>query len=289
MGGILRRTIQSSIVVCLALILLHCQSLEDSSDVKGRIIAEVNGYDLYLSDIPKLNEVGSEKDSIQWIKTFAERWSKDKVMLLSAERHIQDNSDVEELVDNYRNTLMLHRYEKNLIESQIDSTVSQQELLAYYQENKSQYILESSIVQCLFVKLGKPIKNIERFKDWWESDDAVDRQKLIEYCQSYANIFLLEDSSWYRSETIAQYLPAELARLPADKWPDKLETEDDSFHYFLRVLNTLPSKEIAPLTFIEEQARRVILHKRKLELLEDAKNRLYENALRENQVKIHIE
>jgi len=45
-------------------------------------------------------------------------------------------------------------------------------------------------------------------------------------------------------------------------------------------------KDIAPLSFIQEQASRAVLHRRKLKIIEERREALYEQALKENRVKI---
>jgi hypothetical protein len=48
-------------------------------------------------------------------------------------------------------------------------------------------------------------------------------------------------------------------------------------------------KEIAPLAFIEEQARKVILHSRKIKLLQEKKDELYQLELRRKNIEIFEE
>jgi hypothetical protein len=63
--------------------------------------------------------------------------------------------------------------------------------------------------------------------------------------------------------------------------------QDDKFQYFFRLFELKNRKDIAPLSYIEDQARKVILHKRKLELLEDTRETMLEREMRRNNVEIY--
>ena len=60
--------------------------------------------------------------------------------------------------------------------------------------------------------------------------------------------------------------------------------QDNDFLYFFRLLELVNRKEIAPLSYIENQASKVILHRRKIKLLEEKKEELYEQKT--NQIKV---
>ena len=49
--------------------------------------------------------------------------------------------------------------------------------------------------------------------------------------------------------------------------------------YFFKLFELKNKKEIAPLGFIQDQARKVILHRRKTKLLEEKKNDMLDLAL----------
>jgi hypothetical protein len=61
---------------------------------------------------------------------------------------------------------------------------------------------------------------------------------------------------------------------------------NDDYYYFLKILEIKDKKEIAPLAFIQEQASKVILHKRKIALLEKLKEDLYQRASSRDNIKL---
>jgi hypothetical protein len=59
------------------------------------------------------------------------------------------------LVEDYRNSLILDAFEENLFNQKIDSSISDQEYLDYYNQKKAEYKLESPILRMMFVKILK--------------------------------------------------------------------------------------------------------------------------------------
>jgi len=67
----------------------------------------------------------------------------------------------------------------------------------------------------------------------------------------------------------------------------ELTRTDDTYKYFLRVIDFVPSGTLPPISYVKDQAKKVILHKRKMELLSDTKEDMYDEALRKNAIKIY--
>ena len=64
------------------------------------------------------------------------------------------------------------------------------------------------------------------------------------------------------------------------------DQSDENYFYFLKVLEKKSSKELAPLGYIQDQIKKVILHKRKMVLLDQRKEELYDRETSKNNVKI---
>jgi hypothetical protein len=63
---------------------------------------------------------------------------------------------------------------------------------------------------------------------------------------------------------------------------------DNQYLFYLRIFDKVSGQELAPLSFIEEQAKKFILHQRKLKLLEKIKESLYEKEILNKDVKIYV-
>lgn len=265
--------------------LMGCQSTE--TDEKGILLAKVYNKSLYSQELDGLfPKEATADDSLNFLNTYVEKWVKEALVLHEAELHIPSDLNIDKLVRDYRASLIRNSYEELLVEELLDSTISQAELTEFYEKNKEQYQLETPIIRCHFLKVPLPVPEGDQVRRWWNSNDPADLQALIEYSNNYADAHILEDSSWYNVNDIAVELPE--GTLTANNIGTKREftQRDGQFQYFFRLFELKNRKEIAPLGYIEGQARKVILHKRKLKLLEDTKSDLYSNGMRSNNIQV---
>ncbi|WP_233752721.1 hypothetical protein [Flavilitoribacter nigricans] len=272
--------------VMVLLLATGCSS--DNEESENRLLARVNNKTLYLADMDGMFPPGTvPEDSALIIDAFTQRWIREAVLLDEAERNIPSDLNIDKLVRDYRASLIKHNYEKILVEELLDSTIAETELQEFYEKNKEQYQLETPIVRCYFLKVPLPVPRQNELRRMWNSKDPDQLKDLVAYCSQFAVAHLLEDSTWYDVEDIAAELPP--GTLTANNIDSKREftQQDDKFQYFFRLFELKNRKDIAPLSYIEDQARKVILHKRKLELLEDTRETMLEREMRRNNVEIY--
>lgn len=264
-----------------------CSSPDDEKE-GDMLLARVNNKTLYLSDMDGMFPPGiSKEDSALTINAYVQRWIREGVLLDEAERNIPSDLNIDKLVRDYRASLIKHNYEKILVEDLLDSTIAAAELQEFYEKNKEQYQLETPIVRCYFIKVPLPVPRKAELRRLWNSDQAEDFGELVAYCSEYAVAHLLDESVWYDVEDIAGELPP--GTLTSNNVGSKREftQQDDKFQYYFRLFELKNRKDIAPLSYIEDQARKVILHKRKLKLLEDTREKMYERELRRNNIEVY--
>jgi len=247
-------------------------------------LARVFNRTLYLSELDGLFPLG--QDSSLVIGAYVERWIREALLLHEAERNIPNDLNIDKLVRDYRASLVRHNYEQFLVEKLLDSIVTQQELEAFYENNKEQYQLETPIMRCFFIKVPLPVFNGEELRRLWNSSRTDDYKRLVQYCSEFAEAHLLEDSTWHKVEDIAAELPQGLLSPDNPGSKREITLRDDQYEYYLRILELKNRQEIAPLSYIEDQARRFILRSRIDKLLEDKKNEMYDIELRRGNVEI---
>jgi hypothetical protein len=277
-----------SILAGLIIALLATACSSGSPEPENRLLARVNNKTLYLADMDGMfpPEISAE-DSALIIDAFTQRWIREAVLLDEAERNIPSDLNIDKLVRDYRASLIKHNYEKILVEELLDSTIVESELQEFYEKNKEQYQLETPIVRCYFIKVPLPVPRQNELRRLWNSKDPARLKDLVAYCSQYAVAHLLEDSTWYDVEDIAAELPPGTITVNNVDSKREFTQQDDKFQYYFRLFELKNRKDIAPLSYIEDQARKVILHKRKLELLEDTRETMLEREMRRNNIEIY--
>ncbi len=272
----------------LALIaFVGCENLS-SKTPKDRLLARVHDRTLYISEMEGMFPEGiPQGDSSLIVQAYVNRWVREALLLYEAERHLPKDLNIDKLVRDYRASLIRNSYEQVVVEQLLDSTITKGELQEFYEKNKEQYQLERPILRCFFIKLPIPVPKTDSLIRFWSAPRGKNFQKLKQYCNRFAVAQRLRDSTWYTVDDIAAVLPK--STLTADNVSSKREFRqtDGQYVYYFRLLELKNRKEIAPLGYIEEQARKFILHSRKIKVLEQKREDLFELGLRKNDVKLY--
>ena len=262
---------------------------ENEEVVENEVLAQVYQKRLYLSDVAGfLPAIGSSEDSIGAIKTQVQKWVKEQLFLRESELNTPSDIDIDKLVADYRASLVKHNYEKKLIETKLDTVVTEYELRSHYEQNKEQYKLENNILRCLFMKVRKPVRDKPKIESWFQNPTIANISNLQRYCVNNAEYCLLNNDKWYNLEEVLNYFPTEF-----DKTSFKTglvrNFADFDYHYFIHILEYVSKRSNAPIEFFEDRAVKLIIRQRKNRLIEEIKTALFEKEKKSRNVKIFIE
>ena len=226
-------------------------------------LAEVHGKTLFLKDLPILAEnYESQQDSVNALLTAVNRWVKDELLIHEASKNIPDDLDIDQLVEEYRESLIKHHFEQKLVLSNLDTVVTEFDLKKHLEENKSRYTLEKSIMRCLYIKVRKPVRSIKKIEGWLDKPDTKNLQSMRKYCMDYADFCLVNPEKWYKWEDVKKSFPSAFKN--SDLRDGKQRTfADFKYQYFIHILEFVSSKDDAPLSYFEEQATKLIIRERK--------------------------
>ncbi|MCC6752730.1 MAG: hypothetical protein IT266_01970 [Saprospiraceae bacterium] len=278
-------------VSCLALFAACGRKESPAGDAfsDNPLLAQYEGRKLHYQEIANDLPAGLQgKDSAQFFNSYVDRWLKDQVLLADAVSRLAEKREIEVLVDQYRDELMLMRYEDQLLKEKLDTAISREELEKYYQSNKSNYKLESTIFRFVMVKATKPVADSRKLDQLWASGyKTADLQGLRRYCDNNAEICFLNPGRWYKWEEIGRYIPSRFLSERNISGGMKRDFADFNYSYKIHFLEVVHPHEDPPLSFVADQAKRAILHERKRKLLEQHKTERYENELRNKRITIY--
>jgi len=257
-----------------------CTTLENRS--KEKSLARVYDKNLYLSDIQDIFPSNiSQADSIIILQSFVDKWVKKQLILQKAELNLtEEQKDVRQRLDEYRSSLLIYKYEQNLITQKLDTIITPEEVQSYYDENPSNFSLDDHIIKCLYIKLPMDAPEVYRVRQLYRSEREEDVKELESYCYQYAIKYDYFNEQWVPFTNITRELPNEV------RSPDRylrynryIEQQDSLYRYLVNIREYKLSGTVAPLPYVEARIRTIILNKRKVQFVNDLENNIYMDAL----------
>ncbi len=271
------------------LAIFACQPPNGTSDTTQEdVVAIVDQKKLLKEDLLQLlPEDMTDKDSLSYMQSLAERWVRDQLLLHEAETRLPENFDINKLLEDYKKSLLLHRFEHLLINQYLDTIIHEVELNEYFENNKESYTLKEDILRLRYVKINKNQTKLDKIKKLIKADQTQELNSLKTLCEQYAEKYILDDMAWFSLTQLKEEFPEKIK--PSKLYKKKLvqKSIDPDIHLFY-VLDIAKANQAPPLDYVRNQVKKIILQKRKIKLIENIKKQLYEDALQSNRIKILI-
>ena len=212
-------------------------------------------------------------------------------MLHKAEQNLNAEAltaSIEKQLQDYRTSLITFAYEKELIRQKLDTAVSDAEIEDYFVKHPQNFQLKNNIIKVLYVKVKQNAPKLNKVREWCQSDKPQDRKLLEDYCYQFAENFYLDDFSWFLFDDLLKEIPIEAYDkeqfLQNNRW---VEVKDTSSFYFVNIKGFKIKDSTSPLSFEKQNIHNIILNKRKLQLINQMKEDVYNNELKNKNFEIY--
>lgn len=277
--------VRSWLLVAVCVIGIACSQ---QTDHKGKTpLVEVEGSFLYKEDVTAMLPVGlTVKDSIDFVNRYIRKWVEDVLFYKKSVDNIPNDKVLEEKVEQYRRALILHEYQQELIDQKLTAQLTDEEIRAYFEDNKSLFLLDGPLVKGLFIKVPSSSPQLSKVRQWYKSSKQTAVEHLEKYSLQYAVKYEYFYDKWVSLPEILGMLPMKENK-QKDYWEREsaVELKDSMYHYFLHITDFLPAGAEAPFEYAEPRVREVLGNVRKANFLRQMRSDLYEKALRENKIK----
>lgn len=272
------------------LLIVSCTSKKDK-DGNREVIARANNAFLYKDNIQDIIPVGtSSKDSLERLSKYIDSWVREALVIQKAEDNLtEEQKNVEKQLQDYRNSLITYTYEKELVKQKLDTTIGNQEIEEYYNNNRNNFELKDNIIKVVYVKVNKKAPGINKLQKWYKSDIPKDKELLAGYCHQFAENFYLDDNSWLLFDDLLKEIPIQTYNKELFLQNNRfVEVTDSTNSYFLNIKGFKIRNSLSPLSFERENIKNIILNKRKLQLITKMKEDIYNDAANNKKIEIYI-
>jgi len=269
----------------IALLFCACNAKHGKDE---KVLARVNDKKLYASDIQSVLPPGSsESDSLDMLNEYVDNWVHQQLVVSQAEKNLSDEEkDFSQQLEDYKNSLIIYKYESKLINQKLDTNVSDEEIMQYYEKNKANFELKENIVKVVYIKIPKNIPPAVP-RQLIRSDNATDLKKLQDFCHKYAVNYYLDAQNWLLFNDILKEIPINTYNQEEYLKNNRMiEIQDSSFTYLMNIKGFMIKESLSPLSFEKNNIRDIIINKRKVALVENMRNDVYNDALKKGKIEV---
>lgn len=254
---------------------------ESHSNEKVKPVAIAGTEELSPGELREIYiHAGDPKDSQAVKQQNIEKWATDALFYQEAmEKLNEDEVQVNQQVEEYKKSLVNYIYQTKIIEANLDTTVSKQEIEEYYNENKDNFILKDNIVKVNYYKIPLKAQALDKMKRLFNATSPKDKEQLQSLCVQYADNYFVNDSTWLYFDDIKKEIPRLKDQEDFNLYQGRVvELNDELFYYYLKIKDIRIKNGLSPLNFEKQNIKNFIINRRKTQLIQLYKEQLLEKA-----------
>jgi hypothetical protein len=266
-----------------------CDSVSEKETTEEKTIASIGTEELKESDFKQqLIFASNKEDSAAFAQKTIENWALESLLYQEALTKLEpDEMDVEKQVNDYKKQLVNYIYETKLIENNLDTLVSAEEIEDYYNTHIDNFILKDNIVKVNYFKIPIQSKEINKIKKLLNATEKKEREQLEVLCTQHAESFFINDSVWLLLDDIKREIPKLKDQLEYNAMKGRvIEQGDTEAYYYLKIKDVKIKNSVSPLSFEKSNIKTFIINSRKIKLIQTYKQQLLEKARTDKTFKI---
>jgi len=283
---VLKTFLKYGFIIIVGIVFNRC----NSNDSEGIIVAEANDKKLYEKDLAEIipDEI-SEEDSAVMADDYIKKWIKQELVIQKANENLTfEQKDVTRELEEYRSSLIIYKYKNELMRQRMDTMVTSEQIEQFYLENPENFNLINNIVKAIFVKIPNEVSNPALLKSLAADASEEGLEELKEYCLQYAKGFDIFIDNWVNFEIVRNNIPEEINDVSYYlRHNDLIELNDSNYYYLVRIEDYKLKNDLAPLEYVENNIKNLILNQRKIEFLKEIEESIYQEGINKNKFKIY--
>lgn len=260
------------------------------NDDRAELIAEIGDRQLTRKEVSDIvPDNSTEQDSASLADHYIHDWITKQLIISKAESSLPEELlTFEELIENYRSSLLIYAFEQEWVRQKLDTVISDQEIEQYYNDNESNFQLKDYILKVKFCALAADSKQAAAMKKVFGSAKPEDLVKWQQLCVDIGASYYYEEEEWMKWDDFIKQIPLEVYDVAGFlKKKNVIEFEKDNNLYLISIMEYQLAGSKSPLSFEHDKIKSMIINKRKLKLLEDMRQAIYTKAEQDGDIKIY--
>lgn len=260
----------------------------DRKNANKIAVAKVGDKVLYEEDFNDIfNAIENPEDSLKLRDNYIQKWIRDEVLFLNALNNLTDSlKNKQEELDLYYRSLIRYEYEKALINQKLDTTVSEKQILDYYNQSTESFILKRRVCKATYLVLTADIPKKDIAKEWLGEESTESIDSLQKYCIKYGAKFNLNANKWFYLDDLMSETLLPLS-FEIEVTEDPLVFSDSLKTIMLKVKDLRLPGDPKPLSMTASTIRSIIKNKGKVEFINKMENDVLEKSKRSGAFEIY--
>lgn len=270
--------------------MLACNGLNNEEE-SSKVVARVGEQVLRIQDLPlEALSAMTPLDSTAFAISFINRWASRQLLFEKSKVNLtaEEINSFNQLVEQYRTDLLTSAYKEALLDKVVDSTITNEQLFQFYNNNRENFRLEESIYQLRYIQLPVNFLNPEVVIQRFENYNKADRDYLDSIALQFTKLHL-NDSLWVGERELKSKIP--FLSLEENQWilnkSQSFKIQDTTGIYLGKLISVIPKAQIAPLHFVSENVSKILMNQRRFDAWRNMEKELLSEALEKKELIIY--
>ena len=279
-------------ILLLILILITNACKKSDTDVPDDVIARVGDCYITHRDVNRILSNGASygNDSIKFARSIVDAWVERQLLSLVAAKNIPNIDEIEEKVNEYRYSLIIHEYIKHMIagNKNVVDLISSDSIRNFYNNNKSQFCLNYPIVKGILLRVENTEPELGSLKNWIKQGTSSAIEHIEKRSLKNTIYYQYFQDTWADWTKIASFLPAFANKLDFRSIKNNyIEFSDNNYTYMLKISEFLEKGEIMPFDFAVASIRDMFVMANQQKYEKELRKSLITEALDDNTLQFY--
>ena len=278
-------TMREKLLILITILLSSCNEL--TSTKNDKLVSRVGENYLYESQIP---DFSFYEDSLIRKKVFIDSWARENILFDLSLVNLDQKSilNLDELIERYKRDLYINSYKDILVNSIIDSIISDDEIDEYYDKNLNKFKLNEDLIKFRFVKIPLDNININKIRNGLIRFSSFDKN-LIDSLSFQLASYNLNDSLWITKRDFfnqVDFINYENEKKYIKKG-QLISKRDSMYVNLLFIDDILQANSIAPRSYLSDRIKSTIYNNRKILLIMELNKEIINDAIKSKKYELY--
>ncbi|MBP5488685.1 MAG: hypothetical protein J6X77_03845 [Bacteroidales bacterium] len=277
------------IITIALMIVTGCDAIQ-SFIHDDKVVARVGKHKLYQSEVSAyIPSDVSAADSTNLALQYINSWATDIIFCDMAQAQLSKaERDVSAELEAYKRDLLRFRYEQRFVSDRLDTLVTEDQMLNFYEKHKNLFVLDRPIMKVRFVDIYKNVEQKDRIIRMMSSNKPKDMEEVEGLANKYAIRYFDKSYEWMDAAVLAREFGIDYGEMLSRMKQSYIIVEsEDVSDVKAAYVREIRRSGVAPFDFCTDRIREYILSGRKHDLLVALEQSLLKGASDDGQFVIY--